>query len=116
MKNHGGKREGAGRPPGRTTQYSKIERVLESVGVDPIEILARIAHGDSEWLDHTDKRGEAEPISLSMRASVASELIKYYVPKLKQIDLTTPTESPLAQILRDIAESESASGLPEPIE
>ena len=75
--NHGGKREGAGRSSGSTTQNIKIERVLESVGVDPIEILACIAHGDSDWLGHLDKQGDAEPIALSMRANAASELMKY---------------------------------------
>lgn len=86
MPDHGGKREGSGRPKGSTDRNSvkAIER-LAKAGVDPLQKLMDIlaeaealyAKLDPELLIQDD---------LAFRAGVAKELLQYQFPKLRAMD------------------------------
>lgn len=76
----GGRREGAGRPPGRLSDITLIARaVMEERGYNPIEALMDIAEDDEN--------------SIKIRIDAHKELAKYYAPQLKAIDVNANVKS-----------------------
>lgn len=76
----GGRREGAGRPPGRLSDITLIARaVMEERGYNPIEALMDIA--------------EDEENSIKIRIDAHKELAKYYAPQLKAMDVNASVKS-----------------------
>lgn len=76
----GGRREGAGRPPGRLSDITLIARaVMEERGYNPIEALMDIA--------------EDEENSIKIRVDAHKELAKYYAPQLKAMDINANVKS-----------------------
>ena len=85
MSNWGGKRPGAGRPKGaKNKRTERVEELLERIGCDPIEGLARVAMNDIEWLDLP----EGETISITLRAKMFEALAPYVAPKRRATELT----------------------------
>ena len=83
--NWGGKRPGAGRPKGSENKATVgVRELLERIGCDPIEGMARVAMNDTEALGLAD--GETIPITL--RAKMYSELAPYVAPKRRATELT----------------------------
>ena len=79
-KGPGGRREGAGRPPGRLSDITLIARaVMEERGYNPIEALMDIAEDDEN------------PIKI--RIDAHKELAKYYAPQLKAMDINANVKS-----------------------
>lgn len=74
IENRGGAREGAGRPPGRLSDITLHARArMEEKGYDPLDALIDIAEDDDT------------PLKLKIDAH--KELMKYYAPQLKAIDV-----------------------------
>ena len=83
--NWGGKRPGAGRPKGsKGKRTERVEELLERVGCDPIEGMARVAMNDAEWL----ALPEGETISITLRAKMFEALAPYVAPKRRATELT----------------------------
>lgn len=79
-KGPGGRREGAGRPPGRLSDITLIARaVMEERGYNPIEALIDIAEDDEN--------------SIKIRIDAHKELAKYYAPQLKSMDVNANVKS-----------------------
>ena len=82
-KGWGGKRAGAGRPPGSKNRRTlAVEQTLERLGCDPIEGLALIANNDKERL------GLEQDIPIALRAKCFSELAPYIAPRMKASEIT----------------------------
>ncbi len=85
MSNWGGKRPGAGRPKGsKGKRTERVEELLERIGCDPIEGMARVAMNDVEALGLVD--GETIPVTL--RAKMYEALAPYIAPKRRSTELT----------------------------
>ena len=81
----GGRRAGAGRPPGskgRSTQA--VEDLLEGLGCDPIEGMALIATNSREALGLS----EDENIPISLRAKMFEALAPYIAAKNRSTEIT----------------------------
>jgi hypothetical protein len=81
----------SGRKPGTPNRETTlVQELVDELGCNPLEILARVAMGDALGLglvtenDHPSAAREALPIALRVKA--ASEIAGYLVPKRKAIE------------------------------
>ena len=104
----GGKREGAGRPPGPDKSKRMLAEILEAIGCNPLENLAKIAKGErvhcatginkelGEFMEE-----DALP-TMDQIITANKELLQYVHPKKKAIEHTGKDggEIPLGLALR----------------
>jgi hypothetical protein len=79
LEKRGGSRIGAGRPPGRLSDIALLARAeMEEHGYNPIQALMEIAEDDDT--------------PLKLRVDAHKELLKYYAPQLKAVDVNATTK------------------------
>ena len=95
----GGAREGAGRPPGRLSDIALLARAeMEENGYNPIQALMEIA--------------EDKDTPLKLKIDAHKELLKYYAPQLKAVDVNATSKSGVTVNIVNFANRvESAKGI-----
>jgi len=103
---HGGRSKGT---PNKKTQ--EVQRMLEGLGCDPLEGMARIAMNDVACGCEGEPTPEGkdpcalcngtgqEVVSLDLRAQMFKELAQYVAPKRKAIEHTGPQGEPVTFVM-----------------
>ena len=133
MPENGGKRKGAGRPKGAMSKTTMaVKTMLDSIGCNPIDGMARIAIGDVDCAlckgakvmpDQMDEDGNNIPCELchgsgkeyvptKMRFDAMKEVAQYVAPKLtaQKVEIHDTRETQAQWLTRIAHESEEKEG------